>query len=153
MKAFKIILTFFRPTHHVLTVIFSNDIKISPIEGYAFSHWQSIQNIQYITDTGGCNKYCIKYIGKIDNQNYVIVYSGGHTNGKLVPKPSFLNNNKLSASKYNEDKKLNAKGVNYHTRGLAVVETEMLHNMLRYSEVSTELAFVDIATTPLEMYP
>ena len=27
----------------------------------------------------------------------------------------------------------------------------MLHNMLRYSEVSTDLVFLDMATTPLEM--
>ena len=59
-----------------------------------------MQKIQYITDTGGCNKYCIKYIFKIDNQNYVIVYSDVHTNGKLITKTSFLNMTKLSAWKY-----------------------------------------------------
>ena len=32
-----------------------------------------------------------------------------------------------------------------------MAETDMLHNMLRYSEVSTDLEFVDIATKPLDM--
>ena len=112
-----------------------------------------MKNIQCITDTSGCNKYCIKYIGKIDNQNYVIVYSDGNTNGKLITKAQFLNNTKLSASKYNEDKKLNAKQENSRSRVLSVAEIEMLHNMLLHSEVSTYLASVDISNTHLYMHP
>ena len=82
-----------------------------------------MQNIQCITDMGSWNKYCIKYIGRINNQNYVVMYSGGHTNGKLITKTSFLNNTKLSGSKYNEDKKINAKRENSHARGRSVEET------------------------------
>jgi hypothetical protein len=29
-----------------------------------------MKNIQMIKDTEGCNKYCIKYVGKIDEKNY-----------------------------------------------------------------------------------
>ena len=109
MKAFKIILPFLHPTCHVPPVKFSDDINISPVEGYKFSHCQSMQDIQCITDKGGCNKYWIKYIGRTNNQNYVIVFSDGHTNGKFITETSFLNNTKLYASKYIEDKKLNTK--------------------------------------------
>ena len=76
-----------------------------------------MQNIQCITDMGGCKNHCIKYIDKINNQNYFIVYSDGHTNGKLIIKSSFLNNTKFSSSKYVEYKKLNTKQDNYHARG------------------------------------
>ena len=34
-----------------------------------------------------------------------------------------------------------------------MAEADMLHNILRYSEISTGLVFVDIATTPLDMCP
>ena len=109
MKAFKSWLPLFHPTRHVPPVNFSDGLNISPIEGYTFSHCQSMKKIQRITNMGGCNKYCIKYIGKIDNQNYVILYSDVHINGKLITKTSFLDNTKISTSKYNKDKKLNAK--------------------------------------------
>ena len=89
IKAFKSGLPLFHPTCHVPSVKFSDDLNISPVEGYRLSHWQSMQNIQCIADMGDCNKYCIKYIVKIDSQNYVIFYSYGHTNFKLITKTSF----------------------------------------------------------------
>ena len=64
-----------------------------------------------ITDIGGCSKYTIKYIGKIDAQNYVVVYTDSHKNGKLVTKGTFLHNTKLSSSKQNEKKVLENKNV------------------------------------------
>ena len=54
---------------------------ISLVEGYTFSYRQSMQNIQKIT---------IKYIGKIDEQNYVIVNSDGHKNCKLTTNSTFF---------------------------------------------------------------
>ena len=41
---------------------------MSPVESYTFSICQSMQNIQIMKNSDGCNKYCIKYIGKIDEQ-------------------------------------------------------------------------------------
>ena len=110
-----------------------------------------MQNIQWITNTGGYNKYCVKYVGKIDEQNAVIIYADAHKNGVLTTKATFLHNTKLSASKTNKEKNMHFKREYKHPRGRAVVETEMLHSMLRYLEVSTDLVFVDIPTTPLEL--
>ena len=76
-------------------------MNISPVEGYNFAHFQSMQNIKMITNSGGCSKYTIKYIRKLDAQNYVIVYTDSHNNGNLVTKGNFLHNTKLSASKKN----------------------------------------------------
>ena len=90
MKPFKSRLSYFHPRRHIPPVNWAHDLNMSPVEGHTFTYCQSMQNIQYITNCGGCNKYVIKYIGKIDEQNYVIVYSDSHTNGKLVTKAFFF---------------------------------------------------------------
>ena len=104
LKPFKSRLLCFHPKRHIPAVNWTHDLNISPVEGYTFSYCQSMQNIQKITNTGGCNKYTIKYIGKIDEQNYVIVHTDSHKNGQLMTKSTFLHNTKLSSLKYNEVK-------------------------------------------------
>ena len=150
LKPFKSRLSYFHPKRHIPAINWTNDLNISPVDGYTFSYCQSMQNIQKITNTGGYNKYTIKYIGKIDEQNYVIVNSDGHKNGKLITNSTFLHNTKLTASKYNGDKLRQKKRGNSHASGSAISLTEMLHSMLKYSEVSTDLNFICIPTTPLE---
>lgn len=151
LKPFKSRLPYFHPKRHIPPVNWNEYCNISPVEGYTFSYCKSMQNIQLITDSGGCNKYTIKYVGKIDAQNYVIVYSDGHKNGHLILKSTYLHNTKLSASKYNEDKKLNAKREKSHARGRAISLMEQLHSMLLYSEVATDCSFEKIPTVPLEI--
>ena len=114
------------------------------------SYCQSMQNIQKITNTGGCYKYTIKYIGKIDEKKLVIVNCDGHKNGKLITNSTFLHNTKLNASKFNEDKLRQKKRGNSYVSGRAISLTEMLHSILKYCEVSTDLSFIYILTTPLE---
>ena len=66
-------LPFFRPTRHIPPTNPTNDVNMSPIEWYTFSVTCSMQNIQQLTKCGGVNEYLCKYIGNIDEQNYVIV--------------------------------------------------------------------------------
>ena len=150
LKPFKSRLAYFHPVRHNPAVNWTHDLNISPVEGYTFAYCQSMQNIQFISNCGGCNKYTIKYVGKIDEQNYVIVYSDGHKNGHLVLKSTFLHNTKLSASKQNEEKARENKRENSHASGRAISLTEMYHTMMKYSEVATDLTFIDISTSPLE---
>ena len=150
MKPFKSRLPFFHPKRHIPAVNWTHDLNISPVEDYTFVYYGSMQNIQKITNAGGCNKYTIKYLAKIDEQNYVIVYTDGNKSGKFITKSTHLHNSKLSASKYNDDKEREKKRENSHSSGKAISLTEMIHVMLRYSEVATDLCFVIIATTPLE---
>ena len=70
------------------------DTNMSPVEGKTFSACLSMQNIQTLTDCGGVNKYVCKYVGKIDEQNYVVVYVDGK--GQLVTKGQFLHNTKIT---------------------------------------------------------
>jgi hypothetical protein len=153
MKSFKSRLPYFHPKRHIPPINWTHDMNISPVEGYTFAHCLSMQNIQKIIHSGGCSKYIIKYIGKIDAQNYVIVYTNGQKNGQLVTKGTFLHNTKLSSSKKNEEQALEKKkrGKSSNAIGRAISLTEMLHNMLKYSEVATDLNFIDIATTSLEV--
>ena len=71
-------LSYFHPKRHIPAINWSHDSIISPVEGYTFSYFQSMQNIQKITNTRDCNKYTIKYAGKINEQNYVVVHSDDH---------------------------------------------------------------------------
>ena len=69
-----------------------------------------MQNIQYLTQTGGVNKYVYKYIGKIDEQNYIVVQAKNRGksfcsgSSSLYKKSSFLHNTKITSSKMGEDK-------------------------------------------------
>eukprot|EP00957_Ditylum_brightwellii_P113031 8618937-Ditylum_brightwellii.AAC.1 len=62
-----------------------------------------MQNIQHLKGSGGCNKYCNKYVAKVDKQSYVVVEIEGQA--QLVTKSFFLRNTKITSSKIAEDKK------------------------------------------------
>ena len=79
---FKISIPLFHPYRHVPPTNPTNDINISPDEGYNFDVFKSMQNVQVITLTYGCSKYECKYIAKIDKQNYIFVLVDG--SGNLV---------------------------------------------------------------------
>jgi len=108
---------------------------------------KSMQNIQRLTGTGGCSKYVCKYIGKIDEQNYVIVEVNGE--GQLMTKAHHLHNTKVTSSKIAEDK--DRKKNDGKTQGRTIAHTQMLHAILRYPEVITNLIFAAITTMPLEL--
>ena len=87
---------------------------------------------------------------KLDTQKLIIVYADSNKNGRLTTKSNHIHNSKLVSSKHHEETALNNKREKSHAQGRAVSITEMLHHMLQYSETSTDLIYVDIATTPLE---
>lgn len=150
-RAYKSKLAFLHPQRHIPPTNPSDDINMSPCEGYTFSNCRSMQNIQILSQSGGVNKYICKYIGKIDEQNYVVVDVDNHSNGALVTKATFLHNTKITSSKLNEDKVKNSnKRDMSHPQGRIISHMEMLHHMLRYPEVITNLVFVTIPSMPIE---
>ncbi len=153
MKPFKSSDDFFHPKRHIPPVNWTHDLNISPVEGYTFAACRSMQNLQWLTHCGGCHKYVVKYIGKIDEQNYVVVSTNGNKNGSLVTRGTFLHNTKIATSKINEDKMKTKKGDNKRVQGRCISLMEMVHSLLKYSEVYTDLVFVEIPTTPLEVRP
>ena len=103
-----------------------------------------------LTGCNGVSKYICKYLGKIDEQNYVIV-STNKDSGNLVSRSTFLHNTKVSSSKANEDKARSEERDKDHPNGRAISHMEMLHTMLRYPEVVTDLKFISICTMPIEL--
>ena len=107
VKKWKSKLAFLHPQRHIPPTNPNYDINMSPVEGYTFANCRSMQNIQILTQCGGVNKYVCKYIGKVDEQNYVIVQANnayGNGSFSLSTKTTFLHNNKVSSSKFQEDK-------------------------------------------------
>lgn len=107
-----------------------------------------MQNIQRLTHCGGVNKYICKYIGKIDEQNYVVVHVNGK--GQLVTKGQFLHNTKIRASKNNKDNARAKTRDCKHPQGRAISQNEMVHLLLKYPEILMSLKFIHISTLPLE---
>ena len=147
VKHFKSNLPFFHPVRHVPPTKPTNDLNISPVEGKIFAVTKSMQNVQKLTGTGGCSKYVCKYIAKIDEQNYVVVNVNGE--GHFVTKSRFLHNTKVVSSKIAEDKKRGKD--NGKNQGRVVTYFEILHVILKYPEVITNLEFQRVTTMPLEM--
>ena len=149
-KKYKSKLAFLHPQRHIPPTNPSDDINMSPVEGYTFAICRSMQNLQQLILTGGVNKYVCKYIGKIDEQNYIVIFVDTETNGMLVTKATFLHNTKVTSSKMGEDKQRKQKSDSSYPQGRCISHMEMLHHMLKYPEVITNLRFTTIATTPLE---
>ena len=142
---FKSTMDFFHPVRHVPPTNPSNDKNISPVEGKIFAVTKSMQNVQQLTGTGGTAKYVCKYIAKIDEQNYVVIEVNGE--GQLMRKVSFLHNSKVTSSKMAQDKEKDSTKKNH---GRVITRNEMLHVLLKYPEVITNLIFVKVTTMPLE---
>ena len=125
--------------------------SISPVESQTFAVCRSQQNFQKLTSAGGCSKYCCKYITKVDDQNYIVVSMDKKKKGNLVTQSTFLHNTKISSSKMGEEEVKKSKRNNHHPHGRCISLTEMLHHMLRYPEMFTDLVFIAISTMPLEL--
>ena len=138
---------FFKPKRHIPPINPSDDKNISPVEGKTFSMCRSMQNIQLLTDCGGVNKYVCKYIGKIDEKNFVVAKVDGR--GQLVTRNEFLHNTKVETTKINEDKARLSSREN--ARGRGVSHMEMLHALNKYYEVKTDLNFINVPTVILEL--
>eukprot|EP00957_Ditylum_brightwellii_P106479 8123318-Ditylum_brightwellii.AAC.1 len=56
-------------------------------------------------------------------------------------------------SKFHEDEVQKKERDNNHPRGCAVATAQMLHSILKYPEVFTDLDYVNVPTLPLELCP
>ncbi len=141
---------FFHPTRHIPPTNPNDYRNISPVEGYTFAALRSMQNIQCLTQSGGLNKYVCKYIGKIDENNHVIIRAHPHDPGVLVSQSTFLHNTKISSSSINELKALQKKRGKNHPKGRAMSLMEMMHVCLGYPQIHTDMVFESVSTLPLE---
>ena len=120
---------------------------MSPVELYTFVVCKSMQNVQVLTCKGVCYKYVCNYIAKIDEHNCVVVLVD--VSGKLVTKATFLQNTKVTSSKMGEDKDRETQ--KNKVPGRCMSHMEMLHMMLKFTEVVKNLEFIKVSTFPLEL--
>ena len=147
---FKSSSSFFHPTRHVPPTNPHDDLNISPVEGKTFAACRSMQNVQWLTLSGGLNKYVCKYIGKIDENNHVIIRAHPHDPGVLISQKTFLHNTKISSSAINELKALEKKRGNKGPMGRAISLMEMWQMMMGYPQIHTDMVFENVPTLPLE---
>ena len=58
----------FHPSRNIPPTNPNDDVNISPVESKTFCECQSMQNCQLLMYTNGCNKYCCKYVVKVDKK-------------------------------------------------------------------------------------
>ena len=120
------------------------------MEGYTFSILKSMQNVQSLTHTNGLNRYVCKYVGKIDEQNQVLVRSHPHHEGTLISNATFLKNTKVTSSSILENQVLSRKRSSFHPKGRLISLMEQIQTMLGFHQVRTDMSFELISTLPLE---
>ena len=127
-------------------------MNISPVIGEIFAVTKSMQNTQVLTKKNGCNKYLCKYIVKIDEKHSVVIFTDVHKNGTPVSKSNFIHFTNISSSNKNEEYTLINERYCNHPRGIVISMIQMLHIVLKYREVHTNLLFENITTIPLELH-
>ena len=109
-----------------------------------------MQNIQWLTTTCGLNTYICKYVGKIDENNHVIIRAHAHDPGVMVSQATFLHNTKITSSAINEIKRFEKSRSKNHPKGRAISLMEMLQVMIGYPQIHTDMVFENVSTLPLE---
>ena len=137
----------FYPVRHITPTNPTNDINISPVGGYLFAACIPMKNVRRLTGSGGCNKYFNKFIAKVDTHNFIFVEVEGQ--GKPMTKAYFLHNRKVASSNMQEDKYRSNHDGKY--QGWCISLIEMMHAMLKYLEVFTNLEFIHIKMLSLEL--
>ena len=145
--SFKSNLDYFHLKKHIPPQKYGDD-NISPCEKRTFTACRSMKNIQHLSGSGGYCKYCCKYVGKIDKNNYCIVYTSA--NGSLIRCAIFLHNTKRVTSDKLQQAELEKKRNWKHPQGTVISVNEVWQQILKYPEVITNLNFIMTQTTSLE---
>ena len=85
----------FHPKKHIPPWKYDGD-NISYCKTKTFTACRSMHNIQCLSGSGGSCKYCCKYVGKIDKNNYCTVST--YADGSLIRREIFLHNTKRVTS-------------------------------------------------------
>jgi predicted GIY-YIG superfamily endonuclease len=147
---FKSTLGYFHPKRWIPAVV-PGEAPISPYESETFCICQSMQNIQRLDQAGGCCKYTCKYLAKIDKQNYISISVNKSDKNRLESNSTYLHNTKITSSDKQQQKEKVEDRDSKHPQGRCVSLTEMMHVMLRYPEVYTDLVFISVSSLPLEL--
>ena len=105
-----------------------------------------------MTEAGNCYKCCCKYLSMIYKQNYINILIDNENKGLYASNSTYLHITKITSSDIQQEaeQKIQKRNAKYSDRRWAAL-TDILHIMLRYPEVFTDLIFVSICTIPLEL--
>ena len=93
--------------------------------------------------------YACKYIDKIDEHNFVVTKVNGDS-GQLVNRYQHLHYTKVTGSKINEDKACEKDKGCKKRHGRAIILNKMIHGILGYAELYTNIKSILVCTLPLE---
>ena len=111
----------------------SDDLNISPVDGYTCSICEYMQNVQLLSCCDRVLAYVCKYIGKVDDQNFVVTKDNGDS-GQLVNRYIHLYNAKVNTSKINEDEAREKDRDSKKPNGRAISHNEMVHGLSGYAK-------------------
>ncbi len=121
--------------------------NITPVVGRLFAATRSTMNVQICT-SHGTTRYVVKYVIKIDENNYVAFSSKAGEPG-LKAEKVFLHNTKITSSAVNEKKRLDTGRDRNKPRGRAIAVTEMMQIILGKPQAFCNIEFTKVATLPL----
>lgn len=122
--------------------------NMTPVIGRVFAAVRSSMNAQICTSFG-TSRYLVKYLSKIDENNYVVFSAKQGAEDEFRVEKVNLLNTKIASSAKNEDKKMNASRHKNRPRGRAIAQTEMMQIMLGYPQIFTNIEYVKIPTLAL----
>jgi hypothetical protein len=105
-------------------------------------------NVQICTSHGTI-RYVVKYLVKIDKNNYIVFSANQRNPDDMKAEKVFLHNTKITSSAINEKKKLDAGRHRARPRGRAMPLTEMLQIIYGYPQVFCNVEFIKVSTLPL----
>ena len=127
--------------------------NITPVLGRFFAATRSSMNVQICT-SNGTTRYVVKYLVKIDENNYV-TFGATHRAGEAKMKADkvFLCNTKVTSSAINEAKKLSSGRHRDRPKGRTIACTEMIQLILGFPQVHCNIEFIRVPTLPLGERP
>ena len=127
--------------------------NITPVVGRLFAATRSTMNVQICT-SNGTTRYVVKYVVKIDENNYVTFKVSQQDDQPTVEASKvFLHNTKITSSAINEAKKLRGSRDKTKQKGRSVACTEMMQLILGFPQVHCSMEFVRVPTLPLGERP
>ena len=98
----------------------------------------------------GTNISRIQFPFRLDKVNRCVLWADAHMPAITRSEFQFLHNTKISRSAINEEKAFNKSRQRNHPVGRFIGLPEMMHQLLGYPDIHTNLDFVEISTYPFE---
>ena len=138
----------FLEAKRILPPVRRGEGNISPVIGRLFAATRSCMNVQICT-SHGTSRYIVKYLIKIDENNYVAFSVNQKDPSSWKAEKVFLHNTKITSSAIHEKRRLQQSRNRKKAKGRAVSSPEQLQLLLGYPQIYSTSQFVKVPTLPL----